>query len=309
MTCCTPVDRLVIDNLLVDLFPLLPFLSQLVVNSTIKFSRRSFSALASKEGIECLRVLKGLEWAPTLPSYLLPEMPFLSLLQVAKSLERLEMIGPGLQDDDVELPNSSARQLITPPPTPPPPLALPSLRSLKLISLPNGPIIDAFLRASLPQLCSLTVTPYDDVPSALTSHIIAAHGSKLKHLTFCTPKSWPSFRFSAPSDILSMAPSLETLSLTIPLPFLSLPHIPRPVRLIRLPRPNSLYLNQLEAWLHIGLLPNLRIIHMQEVRWIRSGLSSRAAEAGVQGELREWKLRLSRLGVHILDMNGFEEPF
>lgn len=309
VTCYTPADRLVVDNLLVDLFPLLPFLSQLVVNSTIKLSRRSFSALASKEGIECLRVLKGLEWAPTLPSYLHPEIPFLLLLQMAKSLERLEMVGPGLQDDDVEFSNLITHQLITPPPTPPPPLILPSLRSLKLISLPNGPIIDAFLRASLPQLRSLTVTPYDDVPSALTSHLVAAHGSKLRHLTFCTPKSWPSFRFSTPPDILSIAPSLETLSLTAPLPLLSLSHIPHPVQLIRLPRPNHLYLNQLEAWLYMGLLPNLRIIHMQEVRWIRSGLSSRAAEAGIQGELKLWKKRLSRLGVHVLDMNGFDEPF
>ncbi|GJJ11437.1 hypothetical protein Clacol_005670 [Clathrus columnatus] len=308
VTCYTPTERLIIDSLLIDLFPLLPFLTELAVSNTIRLSQRNILALARKEGIECLKVLKGLEWTPAYPSYLLPEDPLLSLLQAAKNLEGLDITGPGLQEDDMEIMNIPIHQLNTPPPTPPPSLSLPFLRSLKLLSLPNGPIPDAFIRASMPQLYSLTITPYDDIPSSSTSRILAVHGEKLKHLRFYSPKSWPPLRYKTPSNILFMAPSLETLTLTYPLPSLSLLHAPHPVRLIRLPRPSGRYLSQLEAWLHMGLLPNLKIIQMQEVRWIRPGLSHRAAEAGVQGELKEWKLRLSRLGVHILDMNGMEEP-
>lgn len=308
VTCHTPTDRLIFDSLLIDLFPLLPFLTELVLNGAVKLSRRSLSAFASKEGIEYLKVLKGVEWAPALPWYSLSEDPLLSFLHVAKNLERLEVIGPGLQEDDFEVPELPIHQLNTPPPTPRPPLTLPNLHSLKLLSLPNGPIIDAFIRAYIPRLFSLTITPYDNVISALTSDLVAAHGINLKHLTFCTPKSWPPLPCMTSPNILSMAPSLETLSLTFPLPALLIPQTPHPVRLIRLPRPNHLYLSQLEAWLYIGLLPKLKVVQMREIRWIRPGLSSRAAEAGVQGELKEWKLRLSRLNVHVLDMNGTGEP-
>jgi len=37
------------------------------------------------------------------------------------------------------------------------------------------------------------------------------------------------------------------------------------------------------------------------VRWLRKGMGLRAQEAGVQGEMREWRRRLLRRGIRVLD--------
>jgi hypothetical protein len=45
---------------------------------------------------------------------------------------------------------------------------------------------------------------------------------------------------------------------------------------------------------------------MREVRKLKKGLSSRAQEAGVQGEAMEWRRRLLRRGVRVLDADWSE---
>ena len=87
---------------------------------------------------------------------------------------------------------------------------------------------------------------------------------------------------------------------------LSVPPGPHPLRVLSLPRPDVSYLWNLEAWLYLGLLPNMKEIYMRDTRWIRPGLTKDAGLAGVQGEMMEWNHRLTRWRIRILDANGKE---
>ncbi|KAF8516322.1 hypothetical protein BU17DRAFT_92891 [Hysterangium stoloniferum] len=303
VSCTTPAERLAVDIHLTHLFPLFPFLSRLILNKTVKMSRRSMSSLASREGISFLRVLKGVKWEGPAPHYVTKEDPLLSLIRACEGLEELEIFGPGLQDEED---HGAISHLSTPPSTPLLPLSLPNLHSLMILSIPKSPLLESLIRAYLPSLRHLMVTPYDNVQSALTTALVIEHGHKLHTLAFQTPKMWPPARYATSTELLHVSPCLQALSLTLPLPPLSMPNQAHPLRIISLPRPDLTYLWRLEAWLFIGLLPQLEEIHIREVKWIRSGLSSRAAEAGVQGEMKEWQRRLDRWKVRVLDNLGRE---
>lgn len=290
-----------VDSALTQLFPLTPFLASLTLNTSIKLSRRAMNSLTVREGVENLRALKGVKWEEQPPYFMLWGDPLVALLRVAESLEDLEITGPGWQDEDEDV---VPAQLSTPPSTPLPPLSLHKLHTLKLLLLPKGPILESLLRSTLPSLCHLMVTPYDDIPSAITSSLVGAHGSKLTKLVFHTPKSWPPARYATPVDIFHFAPNLLALSLTPPLPSLLPPPKSHPLRILALPRPDSRLLWKLETWLHLGLLPHLREVHMRETTWVRSGLSRVAAETGVQGEMMEWKRSLLRWKVRVRDGTG-----
>lgn len=300
-------DQRAIDILLINIFPLVPFLSSLVLNNTIRMSGYALHALASKEGIPFLRVLRGIKWdgTPAAAFYAGKVDPMFSLLQACEGLEELELFGPGVQDDDTEF--LSPFGLHTPPSTPMPPLHFPKLTFLSVTSLPKAVFLESLVRSALPSLRTLIVTPYEDVPSALTSALVLAHGDKLHNLFFHTPKNWPPERYNTPHDILRTATNLQHLFLTPPLPSLIAPSSPHPLRILSIPRPNAAYLRSLEAWLGCGLLPRLKDVHVQHVKWIRSGLSSRAAEAGVQGEMKEWQRRLGKWKVRVVDTNWLEE--
>jgi hypothetical protein len=58
------------------------------------------------------------------------------------------------------------------------------------------------------------------------------------------------------------------------------PH-PRP-RVLTIPRPNARFLHEVEA-----LLSSLTVVRMRAVRWLCTGVSGKALEAGVQGEMHE----------------------
>ena len=312
VSCTTPGERLAVDTLLTHLFPLTPFLTRLVLNNTVRMSTRAMAALASRESADLLRVLKGVKWEKMEMTVWNPlrEDPLLALVRASIGLEELEVFGPGLQDDEEE-DGPMTPQLHTPPPTPLPPLFLPRLHSLMILSLPKAPLLSSLVRSPLPSLRHLMVTPYDDVPSALTSSLVATHGAALHTLAFHTPKIWPPIRGHTPPTLLHTSPRLRALSLTFPLPLLtappSAPAMGHPLQILSLPRPDPTYLYKLEAWLYLGLLQSLEEIHMREVRWIRAGLSNRAAEAGVQGEMKEWKRRLGRWRVRIMDVSGQED--
>ncbi|KIJ54149.1 hypothetical protein M422DRAFT_25107 [Sphaerobolus stellatus SS14] len=303
LTCMSPRERLTVDTWLTQLFPITPFLSRLILNNSIKMSTRVLTSLASREGVHFLRVLKGLKWEELPPYYLPREDPLLSLLYACEGLEVLEITGPGLQDEDDDIPQV---QLTTPPPTPLPPISLPNLQSLKLLLMPKGPILESLVRSSLPSLRRLLITPYDDVETALTSSFVSNHSAKLSTLEFHTPKVWPSERHTSPTDILENAPHLRALSLTLPLPQLSPPSLVHPLQVLYIPRPSSTYLWKVEAWLYLGLLPYLEEVHMREVTWIRAGVSNRAVHTGVQGDMQEWRKRLTRYKVRVLDNHGRE---
>ncbi|KAF8526695.1 hypothetical protein JB92DRAFT_3081585 [Gautieria morchelliformis] len=312
VSCTTAAERLAVDTMLTQLFPLTPFLSRLVLNSTVRMSRRAMAALTAREGAGLLQVLKGIKWvgAGMTMWSASGEDPLLALVRVSVGLEELEVFGPGLLDDDDD-DGAMTPQLTTPPPTPLPPLCLPKLHSLMILSLPKSPLLASLVRSPLPSLRHLMVTPYDGVPSAHTSALIAAHGAALHTLAFHTPKTWPPIRAATPPTLLHTSPHLRALSLTFPLPpLVAPPPAPakgHPLRVLSLPRPDPTYLYKLEAWLYLGLLQCLEEVHMRDVRWIRAGLSSRAAEAGVQGDMQEWKRRLGRWRVRVVDVSGKED--
>lgn len=379
ISCTTGAERLAVDTLLTQLFPLTPFLARLVLNNTVRMSRRAMLALAAREGAGLLRVLKGVKWEGTggwWGGAEGEEDPLLTLVRASVGLEELEVFGPGLLDEDEDGAGAGAPHLNTTP-RPYPSLCLPDLHSLMILSLPRSPLLAHLIASPLPSLLHLMVTPYDGVPSALTSALVATHGARLHTLAFHTPRVWPPVRARTPATLLHTSPQLRALSLTAPLPALAAPpavpavpavpvtsgghalpemqlpsdihspsgvHAPsdihspsgihassgihalselyapcdmyapsgvpmtgHPLRILSLPRPDAAYLYKLEAWLYLGLLQCLEEVHMREVRWIRAGVTSRAAETGVQGDMKEWKRRLGRWRVRVVDVSGRED--
>jgi hypothetical protein len=74
---------------------------------------------------------------------------------------------------------------------------------------------------------------------------------------------------------------------------------PHPLRVLTIARPNARFLREVEALL--PRLPSLRVVRARAVRWLRAGVSSKALEAGVQGEMHEWRRRFARRGVRLVD--------
>ena len=159
------------------------------------------------------------------------------------------------------------------------------------------------LRASIPALRQVMITPYSDSPCSVTAAMLTTHGSNLSTLNFQSPKHWGTTVESQPSTILITSPHLRQLSLEYPLPVLALPTgVLHPLHMLTIPRPNARFLHALEALL--AQLPALRIVRMRSVRWLRSGVSSKALEAGVQGEMRLWRRRLARRNIRLVDADG-----
>jgi len=50
----------------------------------------------------------------------------------------------------------------------------------------------------------------------------------------------------------------------------------------------------------------LHVVRAREVKKLKKGLSSRAQEAGVQGEAKVWRMRLLRRGIRVLDADWNE---
>ena len=72
-----------------------------------------------------------------------------------------------------------------------------------------------------------------------------------------------------------------------------------PLQILSIPRPDARFLSVLESLL--PKLPGLKVVRARDIRWLRAGMSSHAREAGVQGEMREWRRRLARRGISVLD--------
>ena len=294
-------QALMLDSLLTQIFPLVPFLSSLSVNPSFVLSRRVLSALSQREGSVNLRSLTGLSYVPP-PSMLPDEDPFVNLLRCCPNLEVLGIIGQGLDPTelqldaaDVELPSLATFR----------PLSLPNLRILSLLSMHSSPLMLALLRSPLPGITKLTVTPYNDIPypASLVSELIATHGPALSSLMLLTLKSWPTRLRPSPPGLLDLAPHLNHLSLESPLPSLSL-NQKHGLKILSIPRPTPNFWMTLERLL--PLLPDLTFIRARDVHWLKKGISSVAQEAGIQGEMRLWKRRLERRGIRLLDANWHE---
>ncbi|KDR85596.1 hypothetical protein GALMADRAFT_53571 [Galerina marginata CBS 339.88] len=294
-------QALLLDSLLSQLFPLTPFLSTLSINPSFVLSRRALSSLAQRDGATNLRSLSGLSYIPP-PTSVLDEDPFVQLLRQCPNLEVLVIIGQGLDPTELEF-NFGGIDL--PSLTMFAPLSLPNLRILSLLSMHSSPLMLALLRSPLPGLRKFTVTPYSDIPypASLVSEFITTHGAALTSLLLFTPKSWPTRLRPSPTNLLTCAPSLNHLSLESPLPSLSLTE-KHGLTILSIPRPTSDFWRVLE---HLfPHLPNLSVLRARDVRWLRKGISSMAQEAGVQGEMREWKRRLDRRRIRLLDSDWNE---
>lgn len=303
-----------VNALLTQLFPLLPFLANLTLYSGFLLSCRALASLTYRDGSSNIRALGGIYYDPFIYSTAATgEDPFVQLLRVCINLELLEVTGVGLDDTDFESHLDNTESLKTPYIAAP--LCLPHLRSLTLLSMPSSSLMYALLHSPLPCLRTLSLTPYSDIPfpASLSSLFLETHGQHLRTIFLFTPKSWPTRYHSSPTTILHTSPHLRYLSLEYPLPALTVPFetpltgvssFVLPLQILSIPRPSSDFWVILERLL--PFLPSLQIIRIRDVRWLRHGMTSRAQEAGVQGEMREWNRRLSRRGIRLLDGNWKE---
>ncbi|KAG1908355.1 uncharacterized protein F5891DRAFT_1124180 [Suillus fuscotomentosus] len=304
-----------VNALLTQLFPLLPFLAKLTLYSGFLLSCRALASLTHRDGSSNIRALGGIYYDPFIYSAVATgEDHFVQLLRVCVNLELLEVTGIGLDDTDLESHFDDAESLKTPDITVP--LYLPHLRSLTLLSMPSSLLMYVLLHSPLPRLRTLSLTPYDDIPfpASLSSVFLETHGQPLRNIFLFTPMSWPTRYHSSPSTILNTSPHLRHLSLEYPLPALTLtfqrpltgvssPCI-IPLQILSIPRPSSDFWVTLERLL--PFLPSLQTIRMRDVQWLRHGMTSRAQEAGIQGEMMEWDRRLTRRGIRLLDRNWKE---
>lgn len=286
-----------VDTLLARLLPLLPFLSELVLNSTILVSRRLIESLCNREGNDKLVSLKGIKLASS--TDLTSDDPFVSVLRCCSNLVELEVHGSGIEPllsdghmQPVEWADVNFKSL-----------QLPRLRRLAVISMHCSTVLAALLHSALPSLRHLTVTPYDDtsIPSSLVPRFIETHGADLTSLHLFAPKSWPTMLFPSPTTLLQTCPKLNHLSLENPLPLLTLgsTYPQHSLQLLSIPRPDAGFYKILESLL--PKLSSLKAVRARDVRWLRAGMSSHAREAGVQGEMRDWRQRLSRRRIVMLD--------
>jgi len=287
------------------------------------FSNRALSSLQCKDGIGNLRSLKGLK--VSVPADLAPvQLPFIAsfdpiskLLWHCPRLEQLEILCTDtinsepesvvdldllgfLRDEGKE---ESSLSL-------PPPLHLPHLRCLCLSAIPICPLLLTLLRTPLLALRHVMVTPYSDLHTApQLEALLAVHGRSLISLTINTPRHppiLPTMGDVRPLALLGSCPQLQYLALDHPLPVLAHPAAqsneppqPHPLRVLTIPRPSARFLRELEVLL--PRLPALTVVRARTVRWLRAGISRKALEAGVQGEMHEWRRRFARKGVRVVD--------
>ena len=308
---------LALDELLTKLFPLLPFMATLVLNTAVTLSGRALSALTHREGNEHLKSLKGIQAPATqpcnqicYPASVVDGDPLVQLVRKSVHLEEIEIYGPGFDSLEVDLafqvaddsPSAELEREGTVPRMSNP-LKLNSLRSLTMFSTHASPLMCSLLSSELPSLQRLAVTPYDDLPYpiSLVSKFIQIHGSTLRSLHFYTPRDkWPKVSNPSPSDILFTCPNLTHLSLEFPLPGLKIPQgDAHPLQILSIPRPNQHSYETVSTL--VSSLKNLRVVRTRDVRWLRRGIISQAMETGTQGEMREWKRRFASRGVTLLD--------
>jgi len=285
-----------LDSLLTKLFPLLPFLARLSMNPSFVLSRRAIAALTERESNANIRALEGLSYIPTLFSGVGCD-PLVRLLSACVNLEELEVIGQGPDPTELEFTFNDADPATSESSSS---LNLSKLHTLTLLRMHTSPLMMTLLPSSLPSLLKLTVTPYDDIPYpvSLTSQFIAVHGKSLRSLLLCTPKSWPTRLHPSPRTLLDTSPNLRHLSLENPLPELTCAGA-HPLQILSIPRPNPDFWRVFVKLL--PQLPNFRVLRARDLRWLRKGMNTQAQEAGVQGEMLEWKKRLGRWGIRLFD--------
>ncbi|OJT08970.1 hypothetical protein TRAPUB_104 [Trametes pubescens] len=288
-------DVFQLDALLNCIAGLVPFMVHLAVSPLVPLSRRALSSLGDRDGASNLRTLKGIQLLTSLQT---DDDAFVRLLRSCTRLEELEIFGTGV--DAAEL--LAEQGNVSPLPPGFRPLHLPFLRRLSVLSMPTSPTLYMLLHSPLPALGHLTLTPYDEnhIPASLIPRIIATHGALLTSLYLHTVKQWPTALFPSPTTLLETCPALKHLSLELPLPTLTLSTTTEHrLDILSVARPSAEFLTVLEGLL--PKLPVLRLVRARDVKWLRGGMSERAQQAGVQGEMQVWKRKLNRRGIQLLD--------
>jgi hypothetical protein len=319
-------DLLSVDSNLTRLFPLLPFLTSLYLVPGMLLSNRVLTALQCKDGIGDLRSLKGIKLSVPVgnaPAQSLGPNPdaVVRLLRNCPRLEQLEIacadannleLEPIVDLDFISFRDEVAETL-------PPPLYLPNLKSLCLSTISIDSLFLTLLRTPLPSLRHLVVAPRSDRHAAQLNALLTTKGRNLISLRINTPRHLPTSTGDVLAPpLLTSCPELHYLALDQQLlPVLTLlepaqgvsgdgggdagsgsPR-PHPLRVLTIPRPNARFLREVEVLL--PHLPSLTLVRARAVRWLRAGVSRKALEAGVQGEMHEWRRRFARRGVRLVD--------
>lgn len=315
------------------LFPLLPCLSKLELTLSMQLSRRAMHSLAFRDGVEGLKVLRGVKYDNIVTNavgYDEEHDPLTELVACCTGLEELEVIGLGMDDLDVMIAANNAHSSTKGPHVPR--IYLPRLHTLTLLSTPSSHLLRRLLRVPLPKLRTLVITPYGDLlpPLSLVTAFLEAHGQSIRTLVLHTPKAaWPSvlMSFPPPKSLLLILPNLTALSLEgtsltregeeqfrLEAPLPPSPSSPReratpssghPLATLWVPRPSSMLRESIFPAL--PFLPNLREVRCLEVRWAKPGMSARALEAGFQGQMKDWARVLGQRNVRLLDADGREQ--
>ena len=254
-------------------------------------------SLAESDAALALTILRGVHIASTQRASYLQTESMIQFLRACVNLEQLELRGEGLDgESDMHDPDAIYA---------PANFDLPKLTLLSVLHAPFSPILQAFARAELASLCAMTITIHADYAmTSDASRILNAHSSKLTTLTFSPGEAWPSTTTHTPESILDMCSQLRYLSLaTIP-DSLSPPTIPSPLVILSIPRPTMEFLNRVVE----PLMPSLREVRIREVRYLSKAMGMGAAKAGSSAIILEWRRRLSRRGVIVLDAVGRSGP-
>ena len=110
-----PAAANTIDRLLTALFPLVPFVEDITLSREFPISRTAIGSLRHKDGVERLRVLKGLRISPpdpSLPLYgqvdpaveLVQSCPLLEQLEISNTVSILPEQQGNIDPDDLESP-------------------------------------------------------------------------------------------------------------------------------------------------------------------------------------------------------------
>ncbi|KAH8991117.1 hypothetical protein EDB86DRAFT_2936918 [Lactarius hatsudake] len=271
--CSSDQQSLSVDTHLTRLFPLLPSLTGLCLIPEMVLSNRAMAALQCKDGIGELRLLKGLkisvpgDLASVQPPFVAKFDPIAELLWHCPRLEQLEILCTDTVNCRAGIHDGPTLSL-------PPTLHLPHLRYLSLSAIPICPLLLTLLRTPLPGLRHVVWTPYSDVDTTpQLGALLAMHGRNLISLSISTPRHLP------------ISPTTGNA---------------RPLALLgSCPELHARFLRELEVL--FPRLPALTVVRARTVRWLRAGVSGKALEAGVQGEMHEWRRRFARKGVRVVD--------
>jgi len=261
--------------------------------------------------------------------------PVVELLLAMPNLERLGVVGGGTLDFADGGAGAQAAGLN--PDDQPLPVNLPRLASLSLRGIPAGLLLQTLLASDLPALRKLEISSYHTHPGELTTALLQAHGSKLATLAFLPLPDFPALHFALPESTLDLCPSVGSLT------FQSLPNNVAPpagtffasrrpgsltIRHLTLPRPprtsSTTYADLLDFLLEGGsvatpgsrpvvALPSLETVAISPgFLWVPAipqpgaamSVSSAAANAGLNGLIRQYAVRLGRRGVRVLDARG-----